>query len=93
MVIKSFQRFFPLFSNKSYSTNFRIILLENGKVLSEESKVTDAYNEFLSNVVKELKIEKDDNLLTDIIEESGSVLKAIKKIQKSSKHIVNKKFF
>ena len=61
--------------------------------MSEESKVTDAYNEFLSNVVKELKIEKDDNLLTDIIEESDSVLKAIKKIQKPSKHIVNKKFF
>ena len=61
--------------------------------MSEESKVTDAYNEFLSNVVKELKIEKDDNLLTDIIEESDSVLKAIKKIQKSSKHIVIKSSF
>ena len=69
----------PLFSNKSYSTNSRITLLENGDILREESKVADTVNEFFSNVVKELKIEKDDNLLTDVIEETDPVLKAIKK--------------
>ena len=69
----------PLFSNKSYSTNSRITLLENGDILSEEAKVADTFNEFFSNVVKELKIEKDDNLLTDVIEETDPVLKAIKK--------------
>ena len=69
----------PLFSNKSYSTNSRITLLENGEVLSEETKVADTFNEFFSNVVKELKIENDDNLLTDDIEETDPVLKAIKK--------------
>ena len=42
-------------------------------------KVADTFNEFFSNVVKELKIEKDDNLLTDGIEETNPVLKAIKK--------------
>ena len=46
--------------------------------MSVESKVADAFNEFFSNV-KELKIEKDDKLLTDVIEESDLVLKAIKK--------------
>ena len=71
----------PLFSNKSYSKNSRITLLENGKVLSEESKVADTFNKFFSNVVKELKIEKDENLLTDAIEESNPVLMAIKKYQ------------
>ena len=42
-----------LFSNKSYSTNSRITLLENGDILSEESKVVDTFtfNEFFSNVV------------------------------------------
>ena len=70
-----------LFSNKSYSKNFRITLLENGKVLSEESKVADFFNKFFSNVVKELNIEKDENLLTDAIEESNPVLMAIKKYQ------------
>ena len=69
----------PLFSIKSYSTNSRITLLKNGEVLSEESKVADTFNKFFSNVVKELKIEKDDNLLADVIEESNPVLKAIKK--------------
>ena len=44
----------PLFSNKSYSTNSRITLLENGGNLSEESKVADTFNEFFSTVVKEL---------------------------------------
>ena len=47
--------------------------------MSEETKVPDTFNEFFSNVVKELKIEKDDNSLTDVIEESDAVLKEIKK--------------
>ena len=68
-----------MFSNKSNSTNSRITFLKNGDILSEETKVPDTFNEFFSNVVKELKIEKDDNLLTDVIEESDAVLKEIKK--------------
>ena len=65
--------------NKSYSTNSRITLLENWDILSEEAKFADTLNEFFSNVVKEINIEKDDNLLTDVIEETDPVLKAIKK--------------
>ena len=61
--------------------------------MSEEAKVADTFNEFFSNVVKELKIEKDDNLLTDGIEETNPVLKAIKKIQKSSKYLQIKNSF
>ena len=49
----------PLFSNKRYSANSRITLLNNEDVLSEESKVADTFNEFFSNVVKELKTEKN----------------------------------
>ena len=63
--------------SKSYLTNSRIILLKNGAILSEEAKVADTFNEFFSNVVKELKIEKDNNLLTDVIEETDPVLKTI----------------
>ena len=69
----------PLFSNKSYLTNSSITLLKNGAILSEEAKVADTFNEFFSNVVKELEVEKDDNLLTDATEETDPVLKAIKK--------------
>ena len=47
--------------------------------MREESKVADTFNKFFSNDVKELKIKKDDNLLTDVIEKSNPVLKAIKK--------------
>ena len=45
----------------------------------EEAEVANTLNEFFSKIVKQLKIEKDDNLLTDVIEEADSVLKAIKK--------------
>ena len=47
--------------------------------MNEEAKVADTFNEFLSNVVKELKIEKNDNFLTGVIEETDPVLQAIKK--------------
>ena len=54
-------------------------LLENGDALSKESKIVHTFNEFFRNVVKKLKIEKGDNLLTNIIEETDPILKAIKK--------------
>ena len=65
----------PLFSNKSYSANSR----KNGDILSDKAKVSDTFNEYFSNVVKELKIEKDDHLLTVAIEETFPVLIPIKK--------------
>ena len=74
----------PLFSNKSYSTNSRTTPLESREILSEESKVGDTFNKFFSNVDQELKIEKDDNLLTDFIEETDPVLKEIKKYKNHS---------
>ena len=45
--------------------------------MSEETNVADTFNEFFSNVFKELKIGNYDNLLTDDIEETDPVLKAI----------------
>ena len=78
----------PLFSNKSYLNNSRIILLENGDTLSEESKVADTFNEFFSNAFKELKIEKDDHLFNDVIEETDQVIKAIKKYNKNHPSIL-----
>ena len=68
MIIKPIWKIInPLFSSKSYSTNSRVTLLGHGDILSEESKVADTFNKFFSNVVKELKIEKDDNLIIDIV--------------------------
>ena len=82
-----------LFSNKSYSTNSRITDFKNGEILSEESKVADTFNKIFSNIVKELKIEKDDNLLTDVIEETDPVLKTIKKYKNHLSILQIKKFF
>ena len=59
----------PLFSKKLFG-KLQNNLLENGSILSEEAKIVDIFNEFFSNVIKELKIEEDDNLLTDVIEET-----------------------
>ena len=47
-------------------------------MLSEESKVADTFNKFFSNVFKVLKIEKDNNLLTEFKEETNPKRKAIK---------------
>ena len=68
-----------MFSNKSCSTNSRITLLENGDILRKESKVAGTFNKFFSNFIKELKIEKNDNFFTDVIEEADPVLNTIKK--------------
>ena len=46
--------------------------------MSEESKVVNIFNRFFSNIVKELKIENNDNLLFDIIEDTNLVLKELK---------------
>ena len=47
--------------------------------MSEEVKVADTFNKLFSTVVKELKIEKGGNLLTEVTEETDLVPKAIKK--------------
>ena len=82
-----------LILNKRYSTNFKIALLKNEKILSEESKVGDTFNKFFSSVVRELKIEKDDNLLTDVREETDQVLKPIKKYKNYASVFQMKSFF
>ena len=83
----------PLFSKKDYSTNSRITHLKNGEILSEESKLTDTFNKFFSNVVKKLKIEKDDSLLTDVMEETDPILMAIKKYKNHPSILRIKSYF
>ena len=83
----------PLFSKKDYSTNSRITHLKNGEILSEESKLTDTFNKFFSNVVKKLKIEKDDSLLNDVMEETDPILMAIKKYKNHPSILRIKSYF
>ena len=46
------------FSNKILGTN-RVILRDDGEIISNTEKVADAFNKFLENVGKTLKIDKD----------------------------------
>ena len=56
---KNFWRVVKLnFSNKILGTN-RVILRDDGEILSNTEKVADAFNKFLENVGKTLKIDKD----------------------------------
>ena len=56
---KNFWRVVKLnFSNKILGTN-RLILRDDGKIISNTEKVADAFNKFLENVGKTLKIDKD----------------------------------
>ena len=56
---KNFWRVVKLnFSNKVLGTN-RVILRDDGEIISNTEKVADAFNKFLENVGKTLKIDKD----------------------------------
>ena len=44
--------------------------LEKGDILCEETRVADTFNKFYSNVIKEFKIENDDNLLCYAMKET-----------------------
>ena len=56
---KNFWRVVKLnFSNKILGTN-RVILRNDGKIISNTEKVAHAFNKFLENVGKTLKIDKD----------------------------------
>ena len=56
---KNFWRVVKLnFSNKILGTN-RVILRDDGEIISNTEKVADAFNKFLKNVGKTLKIDKD----------------------------------
>ena len=63
-----------LFSNKSYSANPRLTLLEKCDILSEESRNSNTINKFVKSLVLEFKVEKEDNLLRDAIEDYPSNL-------------------
>ena len=56
---KNFWRVVKLnFSNKILGTN-RVILRDDGEIISNTEKVADTFNKFLENVGKTLKIDKD----------------------------------
>ena len=46
----------PNFSNKILGTN-KVVLRDDGKIISDTEKVADTFNNFFVNIVKTLKID------------------------------------
>ena len=54
----------PLFSNKSKASN-KITLSENEKLIMNDQKCAELFNNYFNSIVKELNIPIDQNLLND----------------------------
>ena len=68
----------PLFSDK-ISRNNKIILIENGNILSEEDAVSETLNNFYSNIITNLNIPEYEDTTTQVNELEDPILKAIEK--------------
>ena len=68
----------PNFPNKILGTN-RVILGDDGKIISDTEKVADTFNNFFVNIGKTLKINKDKQFLVETSHVFDPVLKTIKK--------------
>ena len=65
----------PFLSDKSIN-NDKIHLNENGELINSKFKTAEVLNEFFSNIVKNLKIPKYENLNCNIQKVKDPVLKA-----------------
>ena len=65
----------------------KITLIENEKVVSDERELVKIFNEYFSNTVPNLNIQRPPSIILD----HDPVLNAIKKIRKPSKYARNKK--
>ena len=80
----------PLFSNKVRSNDY-ITLNENDLLIRNEYKIANIFNIFFVNIVPNLRIEIDQQYLSNVSNISDPVGKAIKKYRKHpSISIVNK---
>ena len=71
----------PLFTDKTLKDE-RITLVENNKVISDESKLVDIFGKYFGNIVQNLGIDGLTNISSE--NETVTIRKAIKKISKSS---------
>ena len=54
----------PLFSNKSKASN-KTTLSENGKLIINDQKCAEVFNNYFNSIVEELSIPVDQNFLKD----------------------------
>ena len=64
----------PLFTEKNGPKNNKIILVEGGKVLTDDTKIAETFNSFFGNIVNTLEH------LCDTGDETDMLLRAIKNI-------------
>ena len=67
----------PLFSGKGGSRD-NIILVEDDKIVSDDTHVAQTFNKFFDNTVKNLGITENQLLLTEVVHSKGKVNDAIK---------------
>ena len=68
----------PLFSEKSI-TKENIILVEENNIINDDLSVSQTFDEFFSNAVKNLNIEVNKEVIMDDINEVDPILKSINK--------------
>ena len=71
----------PLFSNKSKASN-KITLSENEKLISNDQKSAEVFNNYFNSIVEELNIPIDQNLLNDASLFDDLIIAAIHKYKR-----------
>ena len=70
----------PLFSNKSKASNK--ITSENGKLIMNDQKCAEVFNNYFNNIVKELNIPINQNLLNDASIFDDPIIAAVHKYER-----------
>ena len=70
----------PVFSNEIQTTS-SVTLTEDGKMITEDTKIAEIFNHYFANITESLGISEDQSLLSETIGIKDSVEKAIKKYE------------
>ena len=71
----------PLFSNKSKASN-KITLSENEKLITNDQKSAEVFNNYFNSIVEKLNIQIDQNLLNDASLFDDPIIAAIHKYKR-----------
>ena len=88
----------PIFTDKSVSTD-NIILVENNKIINDDVAISELFNDFFSNAVKNLNVEPSDlfsfdqNLFIEDVNDNDPILKSIRKYESHPSIVKIKKNF
>ena len=75
----------PLFSNKSKASN-KITLSENEKLIINDQKCAEVFNNYFNSIAEELNIPIDQNLLNGASLFDDPIIAAVHKYEKTSEY-------